>query len=98
MIDIHYFISDTQYEVVKMELYRELLLTILKQEKVEVVFSNLRLNPTELTELTCYKALQKIKAIIEDDSLEDNECFLKIEEIICVFENLGSNCGGRHDF
>ncbi|MEE1055782.1 MAG: hypothetical protein UH239_00850 [Acutalibacteraceae bacterium] len=45
-----------------------------------------------------YKALQKIKTIIEDDSLEDKECFMKIEEIVCLFEALGSDGGNRHDF
>ena len=40
----------------------------------------------------------KIKAIIEDDSLEDKECFRKIEEIVCAFEEIGSNGGSRHDF
>ena len=36
--------------------------------------------------------------VIEDDSLEDDECFMKIEEIVCAFENLGSGGGNRHDF
>ena len=35
---------------------------------------------------------------LEDDSLEDSECFYRIEEIVCVFEGLGSDCGSRHDF
>lgn len=53
---------------------------------------------TEIAQLKCYKALQKIKAILEDDSLEDSECFYRIEENICVFEELGSGCDNRHDF
>jgi len=52
----------------------------------------------ELLEKECYKALKKIKEIIEDDSLSDKECFMQIEEIVCVFERLGSGGGGRHDF
>ncbi len=51
-----------------------------------------------LVEMRCFRAIQKIKAVIEDDSLEDPECFLKIEEIICVLEELGAGSGGRHDF
>ena len=42
-------------------------------------------------------ALQ-IKAIIEDDRLNDSECFQKIEEIIRAFEEIGSGGGIRHDF
>ena len=42
--------------------------------------------------------LTKIKEILEDRTLQDAECFSQIEEIIYVFENLGSNCGSRHDF
>lgn len=56
------------------------------------------MNAKEIVEMECYKALQKIKAIIEDDSLEDTECFMKIEKIVCLFEQIGSNGGSRHDF
>ena len=56
------------------------------------------MDAAQIVELECYKALQKIKAIIEDDSLEDDTCFKKIEEIVCAFEQMGSSGGGRHDF
>ena len=49
-------------------------------------------------ELECYKALRKIKAILENDALADSECFQQIEEIVCTFEELGSDGGSRHDF
>ncbi len=48
-------------------------------------------------EQECYQALLKIKEIIEDESLNDAECFEKIEEIIRVLEFVGSNGGSRHD-
>ena len=44
------------------------------------------------------KALEKIRAILADDALSDAECFRKIEAIVCVLEELGSDGGGRHDF
>ena len=53
---------------------------------------------SKIVEGKCYQALQKIKAIIDDDSLEDEECFQKIAEIICVLEDIGTNGGNRHDF
>ena len=52
----------------------------------------------KLLDSICYKALKEIKEIIEDDSLDDAECFMKIERIVCLLEKLGSNGGSRHDF
>ena len=37
--------------------------------------------------LLCYYALKRIKAILEDDSLDDKNCFWRIEEIVQVLEN-----------
>lgn len=85
-------------EVNKMILYKEILSKILEKEEIFIAFPNLEINATEIIELKCYSALQKIKTIMEDDSLEDKECFMQIEEVIFVFENLGSDEGTRHDF
>ena len=52
----------------------------------------------KLFEKECYKILESIKAILEDDSLKDNDCFDKIERLVCLFEANGCGCGGRHDF
>ncbi|MEG1988716.1 MAG: hypothetical protein RR035_05960 [Oscillibacter sp.] len=52
----------------------------------------------EILQFSCYQALKKIKAILADGHLDDQECFRKIEEIVSVFEELGSSGGGRHDF
>ena len=81
-----------------MELYKEILAQILSQQNAQIIFPDLHLDAAKIVELECYKALQKIKGIIEDDCLEDEECFKKIEEIVCVFEEMGSSGGGRHDF
>lgn len=72
-----------------MELYEEIL---------ENAFSEFQFHAERVVEMQCYQALQKIKTIIEDDSLNDSECFYKIEEIICTLENIGSDGGIRHDF
>ena len=42
--------------------------------------------------------LKKIKAIIGDGSVNDDECFMKIEEIICLFKEIEIDGGNRHDF
>ena len=82
-----------------MELYQEILCRVLANEKIQVSFPELiNTDVTKIVELECYKALRKIKAIIEDDTLADSECFQQIEEIVCAFEELGSGGGSRHDF
>ena len=81
-----------------MELYKELLIQILKEQEIQVSFANLKINLNELLESRCYQILCKIKAVIEDDTLNDEDCFLRIEEIVSTFEEVGSNGGFRHDF
>jgi len=81
-----------------MELWTEILAKYLAKEQTEIVFPNLRLEPSEIVEGECYLALKQIKQILEDDSLKDTECFQKIEEIVSVLEALGSTAGNRHDF
>lgn len=79
-----------------MELYEELLIHALRNGSVTISFPDLDLNA--LLESQCYQALHRIKSVIEDDSLEDDACFRKIEEIVCTLEDLGSTGGLRHDF
>ncbi len=81
-----------------MELCKEILVKLLSQEEISVTFSGLILSPAEMIEGQCYQALQRIKKIIHDDSLDDPECFMRIEEIICILEEIGSSGGSRHDF
>jgi hypothetical protein len=77
-----------------MDLYKDMLIKLLEEDKICVTFPDV----SHIIESECYQALKKIKAVIEDDSLDDPECFMRIEEIIYAFEALGSNAGGRHDY
>lgn len=81
-----------------MELYAEILAHFLAQENAQIIFPQLQLNAKDIVEMQCYQTLRKIQEIVRDDTLEDKECFDRIEEIICVFETIGSNGGSRHDF
>lgn len=78
-----------------MELYEEILLRRLRQEGA---LPAVTVDVNRLAEQICYQALRKIKAILEDDALDDPACFARIEEIVCVLEELGSDGGVRHDF
>ncbi len=81
-----------------MELYAQILQNILEKNEIVIRFPDLRTDITTVFKLECYQTLRKIKAVIEDDSLDDETCFTRIEEIINIFEEIGSDCGGRHDF
>ena len=81
-----------------MDLYKDILMGALSKHRVEVTFPDLRIDAAQIVEGTCYRALEKIKAVIEDDSLEDAECFNRIEAIVHALEDIGSNGGSRHDF
>ena len=81
-----------------MELYKEILIKVLEKQEAVVMFPELKIDVEKIVEMECYKALEKIKAIIADEKLSDRECFEKIEEIVCLFKEFGSDGGGRHDF
>lgn len=81
-----------------MELFQEILIKVFEKQEITVLFPNLKINAVETVEIESYKALQKIKAIVENNSLSDKECFMRIEEIVCVLEDIGSDGGSRHDF
>lgn len=80
-----------------MELYHEILNRFI-QEYMPYDEQQFRQFADSIVEMRCYQALLEIKAILEDDTLEDEECFTKIEEIVCVLERYGSGGGTRHDF
>lgn len=81
-----------------MELYRDMLCRILETEEFEILLPKWDMKVEEMMEMKCYQALQEIKRILEDDELNDEECFESIEKIIAVFEKLGSGIHERHDF
>ena len=79
-----------------MELWRELLISGLQNESYKFDFINDKMLK-EIVENKCYKILLQLKQTIEDESLSDKDCFIKIEEILCVLEKNKILCD-RHDF
>ena len=78
-----------------MKLWQAILTQIINEGRGEVIT---KADIELLFEKECYKLLEGIKGILEDDRLDDKECFERIEDLVCLFEERGSSCGGRHDF
>ena len=81
-----------------MQLYEEMLARQLEKLGMGCAAADHMQRAQELVSCACYRALAEIKAILEDDSLEDAQCFAKIERIVSVYESIGSSAGSRHDF
>lgn len=79
-----------------MELWRELLISGLQNENNKFNFINDN-TLKEILERKCYEVLLQIKQTIENDKLSDEDCFIKIEEIINTLEKNNIFCD-RHDF
>ncbi|MDR3278034.1 MAG: hypothetical protein LBT12_04610 [Oscillospiraceae bacterium] len=79
-----------------MDLYREILVEALSKQKMQIIFENLKSeSPNEIVEQTCYKAIQKIRKVLDNTELDDFEC---IEQIVKLLEAVGTDGGSRHDF
>lgn len=83
-----------------MDQHTEILTHMLqnRRAKIEVTFPGLSFSADEIVEAAAFHALMKIQEILRDDSLNDEECFYKIEAIVHELEQIGLDCGDRHDF
>lgn len=45
-----------------------------------------------------YRLLRGIQEALQEDTLQDPECFWRIEYLVCLFEENGLDAGVRHDF
>lgn len=77
-----------------MEPYQEILVEYF----ADLVLQNRPIDAQKIVEGQCFRAICKIRDILSDSTLEDDTCFLKIEEIVCTLEDIGLDAGGRHDF
>lgn len=77
-----------------MELYEQILCETIARE----VIPALGIDSQKLVEMKCYQTIVRIYEILRDDSLEDRECFQRIEQIVCALDELGIGAGDRHDF
>ena len=79
-----------------MELWRELLISGLQNESYKLDCVNDK-TLKEIVNCRCYKVLQQIKQVVQDEKLLDKECFIKIEQLLGCLEKNGIFCD-RHDF
>ena len=77
-----------------MQLHEE----ILARAIAEAVIPALQATCGRLIEMKCCQTLLQIYDIVADDTLDDPECFIRIERIVCALEDLGIGGGGRHDY
>ena len=80
-----------------MELWQQIFASILSQGAPEIHFPQ-QPDLERIFSDQCYAALCEIKAILETEGDTDKDCFLKIEEVLRVYERMGVPCGTRHDF
>ena len=80
-----------------MELWEGMIPQILEEDGAQIGM-RYRCDLRELTEAKCYATLARIRAVLDDPTLDDPSCFMKIEEIVRIFEEIGSDGGCRHDF
>ena len=80
------------------DLFRHIFVQALITGEIQVRFDGVGSTVSEIIEGKCYRTLQKIREILDDHTLSDESCFVQIEEIVCAFEQLGSDGGSRHDF
>lgn len=81
-----------------MELYEEIIIHALEKQQISLAALEQTSYMAKIVEGVCYRTLRRIKEIVEDDSLTDEACFWKIEEIVVALEQIGSDGGTRHDF
>ena len=78
-----------------MEILHRMAVDLISRGEVKL---NLSTDTVRYLENRCFEALARIREILADDSLDDPECFQRIEKIVHELENIGIDCGPRHDF
>ncbi len=78
-----------------MEIINEVAASMIGRGEIKLILSP---EVAMYAESRCMEILDRIRQIVSDDTLDDPECFRRIEAVICEFERYGIDCGQRHDF
>ena len=71
------------------------LLRVFISDYVRARIEDFEIDANEIADTTAIKMLAEIQEIIKDDELND---FMKVDEIMCVFEDYKIDFGNCHDF
>ena len=72
-----------------MTLYEEILWGCLRDIPVQVTFPNLTVNPSDLVEMKSFLAIERIRDVLEQEELTDQECAMQIRYVIYTLEAEG---------
>ena len=72
-----------------MTLYEEILWGCLRDIPVQVTFPNLTVNPSDLVEMRSFLAIERIRDILEQEELTDQDCAMQIRYVIYTLEAEG---------
>ena len=72
-----------------MTLYEEILWGCLRDIPVQVTFPNLTVNPSDLVEMKSFLAIARIRDILEQEELTDQERAMQIRYVIYTLEAEG---------
>ena len=78
-----------------MQIVQRLVADMLSRGEVMLSISQ---DTMDYVEKRCFVLLEQIRQILADDTLDDPECFHRIESIVSLLESNGIDCGTRHDF
>lgn len=79
-----------------MELIREVLVCVLKDEKVNISLPDADVE--KMVDRKLYETLYEISEAVRDADTGDRECFERVEKLVRIFEKYGLDAGNRHDF
>ena len=71
---------------------------ILKEYIAEYInnrIQDFKIDANDIADTAALHIISLIKDVITNDEYSD---FDVVEEIVCIFESYGIDCGGRHDF
>ena len=81
-----------------MEVIEAILRKIIADKNLQVKVTIEGVDLAALLERDSLVLLSRIREILRDDTLDDGECFAKIEALVCLYEEQGLFCGTRHDY
>lgn len=81
-----------------MEFYLNILAKLLIENGAQVTISCGEETLEQMMKERYCQALKEIRDVLDDDTLDDPECFQRIEKIVEIYESFGADAGSRHDF